>query len=84
MFLWNFKTCKLVVKQMFFERLQVEGVNGKRCQGNIELVAPNHAQTNENTMLNLCLTNDAKHIGKGYKVEAERAPTNYEKYATTH
>ena len=32
-------------------------------------------------MLDLCLTNDANIAGKGFKVEAEREPTNDETYA---
>ena len=52
---------------MFFERLQVEDVNGKRCQENIKI--------NGKTMLDLYLTNDAKIIGKG-QIEAKREPTN--------
>ena len=31
---------------MFFERLQVEGVNGKRCQVNIKDDANEHAEIN--------------------------------------
>ena len=49
---------------MFFEPLQVEGVNGKRCQENIKIDARNHAKINGKTMRDLCWTNDAKTIGK--------------------
>ena len=49
---------------MFFERLQVEGVNGKRCQENIINDANEHTKINGQTMLDLCSTNDAKHKKK--------------------
>ena len=62
---------------MLFERLQVDGVNGKRCQENIKMDARNHAKINGKIMLDLCWTNDAKNIGK-YEKRSEREPTNDE------
>ena len=47
MFLWNVKTYKIDGKQMLFERLQVEDMNGKRCQGNIERDVKNNTKINE-------------------------------------
>ena len=69
---------------MFFEGLQVEGVNGKKCQENIKNDVRNHPQINGKTMLDLCSTSDAKTIGKMSKVEAEREPTNEQLYAKMH
>ena len=47
-------------KNNVFERLQVEGVNGKRCQGNIKNDANKHNKINGKTMLDLCSTNDVE------------------------
>ena len=46
MFSKSVKTSKIIVKTMCFERLQVEGVNGKRCQVNIKDDANEHAEIN--------------------------------------
>ena len=64
MFSQSVKTCKIIAKTMFFEGLQVEGVNGERCQENIKNDARNHAKINGKTLLDLCSTSDAKIIGK--------------------
>ena len=42
-------------------------MNGQKCQENIKTDARNHAQINGNTMLDLCLTNHVKIVGKGSK-----------------
>ena len=72
------KTCKCIVKTKAAERLQVEDVNGKRCQGNIKIDTNNNTKINEKTMLDLCSTNNADNIGKGFETEARREPTNSE------
>ena len=64
MFSQNVKILESIVKTMCFECLQVEGVNGKRCQEKIKIDAKNHAKINGKTMLDLCWTNDATIIGK--------------------
>ena len=65
-------------KTNVFERLQVEGVNEKRCPENIKIDVKNHTKINRKTMLDFGLTNDDNINGKGYKMEAKRAPTNDE------
>ena len=54
------------------------------CQENIKIDANNHTKINGKTMLDLCLTNDANIVAKGFKIGVEREPTNDEKYAKTH
>ena len=83
-FLQKCKNSIIIVKTNIFERLQVEGVNGKRCQENINIDAHNHIKINGKTMLDLCSTNDIEIIGKRSKIEAEKEPTNSELYATMH
>ena len=72
MFFQSVKTYKIIAKTMFFEGLQVEGVNGERCQENIKIDARNHAKINGKTMLDLCSKSDAKMVGTIKKNEAKR------------
>ena len=54
------------------------------CQENIKIDTKKHAKINGKTMLDLCLTNDANIVVKGFKIGVEREPTNDEKYARMH
>ena len=54
------------------------------CQENIKIDAKNNIKINGKTMLDLCLTNDANIVAKGFKIRIEREPTNDEKYAKMH
>jgi len=54
------------------------------CQENIKNDAKKHTKINGKTMLDLCLTNDANIVVKGFKIGVEREPTNDEKYARMH
>lgn len=65
-----------MIENNSFERLQVEGVNGNRCQGNIKIDAKTHTEIYGKTMPDLCSTNDANIVGKGSQIEVERDPTN--------
>ena len=81
MFSSSAKTCKLIKKNNGFwtftgwvrERKKVSRRYQKWSQ-----------QIHSKTMLDLCSTNDATIIRKGFKIEAEGEPTNYEYYAKVH